>query len=88
MTSTRIDNNSQATINYNGTPDHGFMRVHKAITSDNSHNHRKSLKLLDTVVYGINYYRKLISMACEVFVKGRGVGVAQHNTRAGVGQTI
>jgi len=88
MTSIRIDNNSQATSDYNGGTCHVKSRVHKAITSDNSHNHRKSLKLLDTVVYGINYYRKLISMACEVFVKGRGVGVAQHNTRAGVGQTI
>ena len=61
--------NSQAPSDYNGGADHVKSRVHKAITSDNYHNHRKWLKSFNTVVYGIVYYRNLIEDDRERLVK-------------------
>jgi hypothetical protein len=66
--------NSQAHVNRNGTPDHEKSRVHKAITSDNYHNHCNCLKSFKPVVYGINYYRYLIESACETLVNAIRVG--------------
>ena len=60
--------NSQAHSDYNGSTHHVKSRVHKAITSDNYHNHRNCWISFDTVVYGINYYRYLIERACESLV--------------------